>query len=159
MLPVIIAVIVFRTAQIGGRTPAYQLCGGETEPHLLAAWIVSVMFQPTSLVSRVLASRPFVMVGRISYGLYLFHSLVIRIVARLLNISAPPYSVSRNLAAWFLVAVITTLIATVHFHLIELPLQRRFKGALPIPGKPKPDYELRRSGPGCTASFAAARRS
>ena len=155
VLPVICAVIVFRTAQMGVGTPAYQLWGGETSLIVLAAWIVCVMFQPTSLVSRVLASRPFVMVGRISYGLYLFHSLVMRVVLRLLNISAPPYSTSRNLAAWFLVAVISTLIATVHFHLIELPLQRRFKGALPIPGKPKPELSPALQPQVARASFAA----
>jgi peptidoglycan/LPS O-acetylase OafA/YrhL len=142
VLPVMVAVIVFRTAQMGEQTPAYQLYGAELSLVLLAAWIVSILFQPTSLVSRVLASRLFVMVGRISYGLYLFHYFVIRIVTRLLNISAPPYSVTRNLAAWFLVAVISTLVATVHYHLIELPLQRRFKGAVPIPDKSKPDLSL-----------------
>jgi peptidoglycan/LPS O-acetylase OafA/YrhL len=142
VLPVMVAVIVFRTAQMGEQTPAYQLYGGELSMILLAAWFVSILFQPTSLVSRALASRPLVLLGRISYGLYIFHYLVIRLVARLLNISAPPYSVSRNLAAWFLVAVASTLFATVHFHLIELPLQRRFKGAVPIPDKPKPDVSL-----------------
>jgi peptidoglycan/LPS O-acetylase OafA/YrhL len=118
--------------------PAYQLYGAVLSLALLVAWIVSIMFQPMSLVSRVLASRPFVMLGRISYGLYIFHYFVIRLVVRLLNVSAPP-SVTRNLAAWFLVAVISILIATVHFHVIELPLQRRFKGAIPIPEKSKPD--------------------
>lgn len=142
VLPLIIAVIVFRTAQIGEQTPAYQLYGALSSLTLLAAWIVSVYFQPMSLVSRVLATRPFVWVGRISYGLYIFHYIVIRIVARLLNILAPPYSISRNLAAWFLVAVISAAIATVHYQLIELPLQRRFKGALPIPDKSKPDLSL-----------------
>lgn len=142
ILPVIIAVIVFRTAQIGEQTPAYQLYGAVLSLTLLAAWIVSVLFQPASLVSRVLAWRPIVLVGRISYGLYLFHSIVIRIVARLLNISAPPYSLNRNLIAWFLVSVISTTIAIVHFYSIELPLQRRFKGALPIPDKRKPGASL-----------------
>lgn len=135
VLPVIITVIVFRTAQLGEATPAYQLYGGALSLILLAAWIVSIFFQPTSLVSRVLASRLSVMFGRISYGLYIFHFIVIRIVARLLNISAdntsPGYSVTRNLAAWFLVLVITTLISTAHFYWIELPLQRRFKGPAP----------------------------
>jgi peptidoglycan/LPS O-acetylase OafA/YrhL len=142
VLPVIIAVIVFRTAQNGEQTPAYQLYGAVPSLVLLAAWIVSIYFQPMSLVSRLLASRPLVLVGRISYGLYIFHYIVIRIVARLLNITAPPYSVTRNLAAWLLVAVISTAIATVHFHLIELPLQRRFKGAVPIPDNSKLDSSL-----------------
>jgi peptidoglycan/LPS O-acetylase OafA/YrhL len=134
LLPVIIAVIVFRTSQIGEQTPAYQLYGAVLSLSLVAAWFVSILFQPTSMVSRVLASPPLVLVGRISYGLYIFHYLVIRVVARLLKISAPPYSFTRNLAAWFLVAVISILIATVHYRFIELPLQRRFKGAVPIPG-------------------------
>jgi peptidoglycan/LPS O-acetylase OafA/YrhL len=140
VLPVLVAVTVFRTAQIGEQTPAYQFYGAEVSLILLAAWIVSILFQPTSLVSRVLASSPFVMLGRISYGLYIFHYFVIRVVLNLTNISAPPYSVTRNLAAWFIVAVISTLIATVHYYLIELPLQRRFKGAMPIPDQRKPDY-------------------
>jgi len=140
VLPVMVAAIVFRTAaQAQGLSTAYQLYGGTLSLMLLAAWFVSILFQPTSLVSRVLASRPMVMLGRVSYGLYIFHYFVIRLVSQLLNITGPPYSVRRNLAAWFLVAVISTLIATVHYNLIELPLQRRFKGAVPIPEKPKPD--------------------
>jgi peptidoglycan/LPS O-acetylase OafA/YrhL len=143
VLPVLCAVTVFRTAaQSQESSTAYQVYGGVLSLALLAAWIVSIYFQPMSPVSRVLASKPFVMVGRISYGLYIFHYFVIRLVTQLLNISGPPYSVTRNLAAWFLVAVISTLIATVHYHLIELPLQRRFKGAVPIPEKPKPELSL-----------------
>lgn len=137
LLPVAIAWTVFHTAHNGEQSPDYQLYGDMLSLTLLAAWIVCVMFQPTSLVSQVLASRPFVLLGRISYGLYIFHYQVIRIVERLLNTNTPPNSVMRNLAAWFLVVVISTLIATVHLHLIELPLQRRFKGAMPIPDKPK----------------------
>jgi peptidoglycan/LPS O-acetylase OafA/YrhL len=142
LLPVIIAVIVFLTAAQGITTTSYQLYGDVISTSLLAAWIVSIYLQPTSLVSQVLGSRPFVWLGRISYGIYIFHPIVIRIVTRLMNISTPPYFISRNLAAWFLVSVITALIATVHFHLIELPLQRRFKGAIPIPAKPRPDFSL-----------------
>jgi peptidoglycan/LPS O-acetylase OafA/YrhL len=142
VLPVICAATVFITAaQSQESSPAYQLYGAVLSAVLLTTWMVSILFQPMSLVSRVLASRPFVMLGRISYGLYIFHYFVIRIVVRLLNVSAPP-SVTRNLAAWFMVAVISILIATVHYHLIELPLQRRFKGAVRIPEKSKPDSSL-----------------
>lgn len=143
VLPVLCAVTVFRTAAVSQESStAYQIYGGLLSLGLLAAWIVSIMFQPMSLVSQLLASKPFVMVGRISYGLYIFHYFVIRLVMQLLNIPGLPYSVRRNLAAWFLVAVISALVATVHYHLIELPLQRRFKGAVPIPEKPKPDASL-----------------
>ncbi|HEY4837815.1 MAG TPA: acyltransferase [Candidatus Acidoferrales bacterium] len=142
LLPVAIAAIVFLTARGGEASFGYQLYGGECSLILLAAWIVCLLFQPDSLVSRVLSTRPFTLLGRISYGLYIFHFLVIRLVARLLDTSSPPYSLSRNLAAWFIVGVVTTLIAMVHFYLIELPLQRRFKGAARIPDRPNPDYGL-----------------
>jgi peptidoglycan/LPS O-acetylase OafA/YrhL len=142
VLPVLVAVVVFCTAQLQEQTPAYQLYGANLSAGLLVAWIVSIYFQPVSPVSRVLASRPFVMFGRISYGFYIFHYIVIRVVARLLHISDPPYSHWRNLAAWFLVAAISISVAAIHYHLIELPLQRRFKGSMPRPVTPKPHPSL-----------------
>jgi len=142
VLPVIITVIVFCTAQNGEPTPAYQIYGGVLSLSLLAAWMVSIFFQPASLVSRSLAWRPLVMLGRISYGLYIFHFIVIRVVGWLLNMTLPSHNVRLNLVAWFLVMVITILVSTVHFYWIELPLQRRFKGARPVADKPKPDSRL-----------------
>lgn len=157
LLPVIITLVVFGTAKSGEAAPAYQLYGGAVSLVLLAAWIVTIFFQPTSLVSRILSSRLLVMYGRISYGLYIFHFIVIRLVAGMLHISAdittPPYSATRNIAAWFLVLVLTTLVATVHYHLIELPLQRRFKGAAARSDKPKPAPALQPQP--ARASFSA----
>jgi len=142
VLPVMIAVVVFCTAQTGEATPAYQLYGAGLSLTLLAAWIVSIFFQPMSLVSRALAFRPLVMLGRISYGLYIFHFIAIRVVGRLLDMTLPSHDVRQNLAAWFLVLVITILFSTGHFYLIELPLQRKFKGAATAPGKSKADLSL-----------------
>jgi peptidoglycan/LPS O-acetylase OafA/YrhL len=145
-LPVIIAAVVFFTAKDGEPSLAYQIYGGVLSLSLLAAWIVSIYFQPMSLVSRALALRPCVLLGRISYGLYIFHFIVIRVVARFLhieaNITTPGYSVKRNIAAWFLVTVITILISYAHFYLIELPLQRKFKGSSTNPDKSKSDLSL-----------------
>jgi peptidoglycan/LPS O-acetylase OafA/YrhL len=130
VLPVVIAAIVFISARKGEPSLGYQAYGAVLSLVLLAAWIVCILFQPDSLVSRILASSPFRLLGRISYGIYIFHFLVIRMVARAFEVSDSPNSVSRNLEIWFLVAIATTVFATAHYYLVELPLQSKYKGAV-----------------------------
>ncbi len=47
--------------------------GGLAAMAVLAALVVAAVTQPGSLVGRVLAVKPLVAIGRISYGIYLFH--------------------------------------------------------------------------------------
>jgi peptidoglycan/LPS O-acetylase OafA/YrhL len=137
VLPIIIAAIVFLTARHGEPSLQYQLYGAVTSLILLTAWIVCLVFQPASLVTRTLSTRPFRFIGRISYGIFIFHFLVIRIVMRAFEVPNSPYSVSRNVATWFLVAIISTLFAAAHYYLIELPLQSRYKSAVKVPASPE----------------------
>ncbi len=136
VLPVIISAIVFLTARQGEPSVQFQLYGAVTSLTFLTAWIVCLLFQPASLVTRMMSARPFRFIGRISYGIFIFHFLVIRIVMRAFEITGAPYSVSRNLAVWFLVSVTATLFAAAHYYLIEVPLQSKYKSAVQVPASP-----------------------
>jgi peptidoglycan/LPS O-acetylase OafA/YrhL len=127
LLPVVVATIVFLTARRGVASLGYQIYGAEISFVILAGWIASILFQPDSPVSRVLASRPLRQIGRISYGLYMFHFIVIRIVMNALNISPSRDAHYQNLEVWFIVAIVATIFATAHYYLIEGPLLRKYK--------------------------------
>jgi peptidoglycan/LPS O-acetylase OafA/YrhL len=129
LLPAVIAMIVFLTARRGVASLGYQVYGAEISFLILASWIVCILFQPDSLVSRVLASRPLRQIGRISYGIYIFHFLVIRVVAHALEVSGPSFSLYRNLEIWIIATIVTAAIATAHYYLIELPLRDKYKSA------------------------------
>lgn len=68
----------------------------------------------SSLLSRALASAPLVRIGKLSYGIYLFHIPVIRVVREYLDLSPEML---------FLLAVaITYIVAEVSYRLVEKPV-------------------------------------
>ncbi len=97
----------------------------------VAALIVSVV-QPTSTPLRsVLALAPFVWLGRISYGIYLWHWPVI--------VVASPSRTDLNGASLTLLRIALTLaFATASFYLVELPIRERrmLSGRLALAASP-----------------------
>ena len=153
-LPIGVAIIVFFTAPYGITSGAYQSYGAEVSLVLLAAWFVSLLFQPESAVSRILGSRPFKFLGRISYGLYIFHFILIQVLARVMGVFTSPYSLNRNIAGWALVMAGSIVFATVHYEFIEKPLMGRFKSSVPRPDVSETEKVLAMQTPGRRPAYS-----
>ena len=80
-----------------------------------AVLICSVLLTPDGRLSRVLTSRPLVWIGQLSYGLYLWHYPVYRIMG---HMGASEFQ------CLTLGTVITVLAAALSWHLMEKPLLR-----------------------------------
>lgn len=82
-----------------------------------------------SWMSRLLAHRPFVFLGRISYGLYVWHFAAIRTVAAAPALWLPAGLNSTNpYLAWFATAVpalaLTVALSVLSYHILERPFLR-----------------------------------
>jgi peptidoglycan/LPS O-acetylase OafA/YrhL len=91
--------------------------GGLTVVALIAALLLTVELTGAWPLHPVLSSRPLVMIGRLSYSLYLWHFLVFQVVAEHLVGSS---SVLRVALGWS----VTALAATASFVLVERPVLR-----------------------------------
>jgi peptidoglycan/LPS O-acetylase OafA/YrhL len=80
--------------------------------------IATVIAQPNGLVARAAAFKPLVAVGRISYGLYVWHML--------------PFWTLRFHHTWVGVALAFAL-ALISFRYIEQPFLRRKRASTPLP--------------------------
>jgi peptidoglycan/LPS O-acetylase OafA/YrhL len=100
-----------------------------------ASLVSSTLTTGTSRFGRVLAWQPLQWLGRISYGVYLWHLPIIEMARRagFMPMSGPPN------AAQLLGMLSTTLaVAAISFHVVELPflrLRNRF-GPRPVPALP-----------------------
>jgi len=93
---------------------------------MLAALILSLIFQPNSIVSRFLTLGALTWIGRVSYSLYLWHGIGITFVA--LHIE-PSLHLSR-LVSEVVRLCVTLALAAVSYYLVEKPflkLKRRFE--------------------------------
>jgi peptidoglycan/LPS O-acetylase OafA/YrhL len=86
---------------------------------------------------RWLSSRPLVYLGKISYGLYVFHPLGIGYGTRMAN-HASTWAASpfRNLAVWLVSLGITIALASISYRLIEKPFLKWKKRFEIIPSRP-----------------------
>jgi peptidoglycan/LPS O-acetylase OafA/YrhL len=104
-------------------TSARYYRGGSAAYAALACIVIAGSLQP-GLLRRVLSFRPLEWVGRISYGLYLFHwPLVVWLVPTRVHL----HGLSLNLLRLSL----TFAAATVSFYLVELPIRARRPPSLP----------------------------
>src|SRR5581483_11477536 len=93
-----------------------------------AALIGAVFMQPRGVVTRALSWRPLVSLGRVSYGVYLFHVGVAWLLQRALRAVGWPHDpFARFALAATAVVALTWTVAAVHYHYIE----RRFRSAGP----------------------------
>ncbi|WP_088287752.1 acyltransferase [Kineosporia sp. A_224] len=106
------------------------LCGRPTTPLWVAvgaAVVLSVVVvaalvsAPRATVGRVLSLAPLVWLGRVSYGVYLYHWVVIRLVYRHLTpYDGLPYATALKQAT---VVAVTLAVAGLSYHLLERPIQ------------------------------------
>lgn len=100
------------------REQGYMYAGGFSAVAALSAMLlIDVVDRPSSALARLLATRPFVHVGRISYGLYLWHWPVF--LALLL--ANPEWPAARLNAARF---AVTFVLAQLSSTLVEQPCLR-----------------------------------
>ncbi len=85
-----------------------------------AAVVVAVFFQPQSLLARCLAWPPMVFVGKISYGIYLFHDPLWDALGRLMGLRFGQVgTLPQEITALLLVFFGSVAIAWVHFVVVE----------------------------------------
>jgi peptidoglycan/LPS O-acetylase OafA/YrhL len=84
--------------------------------------VLSLFLQQNSWLSRCLSWRPIVFVGKISYGVYLFHMLVWQLVGHGLEITTGSLSSGKQeLAAVVLVWTGSVAVAWLHYSFVEQP--------------------------------------
>lgn len=131
---------IFAAARFSVSFYAYGL---STVTALATTLVMADTLRPGSWLSRCLGARPLVLVGRISYGLYLWHFSVFYL-AGTLNVYSNRF-VAPPLAALVLGWVGTFVVAAVSYWLVErraLELKARFQPSASIPAS-----EARRPGP------------
>jgi exopolysaccharide production protein ExoZ len=86
-------------------------------------------------LARLFAARPLVALGRISYSFYLWHWMVVVLVARAFEGAARPLPPRIGVPALFAGSfVAAAAIATLAWWLAERPYFRRQRGSVPAPG-------------------------
>ena len=100
--------------------------------------LAPVALAPAGLRFAGLGSGPMTMLGRWSYGVFLWHVLVLYFA---FEIAFVPMFSGRMLEVWLVTAVVSTVIAAVSYSLVEEPSRRwltprRDPGALPESGRP-----------------------
>ena len=103
----------------------YHLPGPLTIPLVLStAVLIWLGVQKENITTRFLTFRPFVWIGLISYGVYLWHW-------PLFSFARLAYGEKLSPLVWALLVVATFLIAYVSWRYVETPI-RRWKGAISI---------------------------
>jgi peptidoglycan/LPS O-acetylase OafA/YrhL len=91
--------------------------GGYTIVALITGVLITVELSGPWSLQRVLSSRPMVIGGRLSYGLYLWHFLVFQVVDRHVAETSIPVRVALG---W----TVTVAVAALSYRLVELPALR-----------------------------------
>jgi peptidoglycan/LPS O-acetylase OafA/YrhL len=73
-------------------------------------------------VERVLEARPILFLGRVSYGIYLYHSVVFAVLVS--YFASSPILGTRGPAMFLVGSVLTVVTATMSWSLIEDPINR-----------------------------------
>jgi peptidoglycan/LPS O-acetylase OafA/YrhL len=83
--------------------------------------IVALFLNGDSIWSRLLAKKPLVFIGKISYGIYLFHEIIWSAYARLFHLSdAAIGTLPEEIAALTIVTGLSIMAAALHYRLIEM---------------------------------------
>jgi peptidoglycan/LPS O-acetylase OafA/YrhL len=110
---------------------SFMRFGGFTLAAILSSIIVLALLTPDSIGSRALSARPLVYLGRISYGVYLWHFVVYEGALYALRAHIPSASVR------VIAAVGTIAVAIASYELVETRFLRLKKRFTPV----KDDHE------------------
>ena len=84
--------------------------------------LVSVFLRPECWIGRILATRPLVAIGQISYGIYLFHAPLLIAFESRLGAYADDLEAHHYLLVLGALSLTSVLVAAIHYRLVE----RRF---------------------------------
>jgi peptidoglycan/LPS O-acetylase OafA/YrhL len=102
-----------------------------------ALFVIALFLQPQSWPARILSWPAMVFVGKISYGIYLFHDLVWRAVARLMHLRFEAIgTISQEVTAIVAVWTISVGVAWLHYRFVEtkfLALRERGRDEARLP--------------------------
>lgn len=88
----------------------------------LSALFITIFLQPRSRLARLMAARPLVSIGRISYGIYLFHMPILLLFAYSLHFSFESIRPQQYWPMLIAYSAVSVTFAALHYHFIE----RRF---------------------------------
>ena len=112
---------------------AYRLPGDIATALISVALVYLAISTGPSFVRRFLELAPVRFIGRISYGIYLYHLFLIpvgRVVARRYDMP----ELQRGPGMFFLYGIVSIILATISWYLIEAPINRQ-KRRFPYPPK------------------------
>ena len=116
---------------------AFFFRGGFTLVALLTAVVIyQLVYAPMSILSRILRAPPLVLLGRMSYGVYLWHYVVFRALFPVVGLPGPGMD---SPARTSIGLVLTFVIATASYLVVEQPILRlnsRFRSVGAAPGRP-----------------------
>jgi peptidoglycan/LPS O-acetylase OafA/YrhL len=91
---------------------------------LFFLWLVDKTSDGLKGISgKVLEVKPLIYLGKISYGIYLYHNLVPLMTRYFLSILAPNYALPDEMS-FFINSIVTVALASVSWFLIESPIQQ-----------------------------------
>ena len=102
---------------------AYEICSQLS----LAAIVAGAAFGYQGALKRVLELPPLLYLGRISYGVYIYHLLLLDLAFRLV----PDLSLEPGPSRFFTVSAATIVTASLSWHFLEAPIAR-LKRAFPV---------------------------
>jgi peptidoglycan/LPS O-acetylase OafA/YrhL len=97
--------------------------------------IVALFLNEDSILSRLLSTRPMVFIGKISYGIYLFHEIIWSAYARTFHLSDGVVgTLLQEITAVAVVTLLSITAAALHYRIIErrfFSLRDRLEKSLP----------------------------
>lgn len=112
---------------VPGRIPLFAFTLGYSAVGIgVAALVLAVIMRPDSFTNRLLSRSLLVYIGKISYGIYIFHYILINLVDHF-NVREYGDRLTTGTAAleWAIVLAGAIAVAAIHYQLIELPILKR----------------------------------
>jgi peptidoglycan/LPS O-acetylase OafA/YrhL len=108
-------VIYLKGGSMNGQLPLQRMFVS-----MLFIWVVgSVAMERTGRFKALLLARPIQFIGRISYGIYLYHLVIGWLLSRSFGLH-----IERSVFAFFILVSITLIVSTLSWYLIEQPVNR-----------------------------------